>query len=62
MHSPALSTNTIIPFIVESYAACCDKKIMFLPLRKELTEEHDAVVAKGQETCDLKQGAQLFSN
>lgn len=37
-------------------------QLVVIPLRKELTEERDAVVAKGQEMCDLKQGAQLFSN
>lgn len=55
MHSPVPATVTIIPFIVEPYAAVCDTI-------KELTEECDAVVAKGQETYDLRQGAQLFSN
>lgn len=37
-------------------------QLVVIPLRKELTEEHDAVVAKGQEASDLKQGAQLSSN
>jgi len=37
-------------------------QLVVIPLRKELTKEHDAVVAKGQEMCDLKQGAQLSYN
>lgn len=50
-----LSTNTIIPFIVQPYAACCDTI-------KEPTEGHNEVIARGLEMCDLKQNAQLFSS
>jgi len=37
-------------------------RLVVTPLRKEPAEEQDAVVAKGQEMCDLKQGARLSSN